>query len=320
MNFAKPKILISSCINFAACRYNGQKIESAILKKMQPFVDIVNVCPEVEIGLWIPRLPIHLEFNGKDVSLIQSSTKINVANKMKNFSKIFLKWLVNFDGAILKSKSPSCGISNVKMQWILKKDNPFGGMGMFTYYLNKEYPFLAIEDEWRLLNYEIREIFFTKLFCLAAFRELKNTKNIKNLIMFHSQHKYLFMRYHTNKLTILWRIIANYNKSNLEETFVEYEAGLKELLMNMPNKVKAKNVLNHMYGYFKTKLSQEEKDFFFASIDMYLEERIPFSNLITMIKTRALNYKEDYILQQKILNPFPTELLNLADSGNTKIR
>jgi uncharacterized protein YbgA (DUF1722 family) len=95
--------------------------------------------------------------------------------------------------------------------------------------------------------------------------------------------------------------------------------GLKELLLETPNKVKAKNVLNHMYSYFKNDLTQQEKDFFFASMDMYLEERIPFSNLIVMIKTRALNYKQEYILQQKILNPFPVELLNLSDSGSTKI-
>jgi uncharacterized protein YbgA (DUF1722 family) len=74
-----------------------------------------------------------------------------------------------------------------------------------------------------------------------------------------------------------------------------------------------------MYGYFKNNLRKEEKDFFFASMEMYLEERIPFSSLIMIIKTWALNYKEAYILQQKILDPFPSELMHLLDSGTKKL-
>jgi hypothetical protein len=74
---------------------------------------------------------------------------------------------------------------------------------MFAHYLLQKYPFLPFEDEGRLLNLEIREIFFTKIFCLAKFRELKVKKQMKELITFHTEHKYLFMRYHQKDLTIL---------------------------------------------------------------------------------------------------------------------
>lgn len=319
MKFFKPKILVSSCLWFAACRYNGQKLASPVLEKLKEFVDVLDVCPEVEIWLGVPRLPIHLEYKNKEVVLIQTSTEKNVANEMKSFSQKFCQTLKDVDGAILKSKSPSCGIVNVRMEGTSKSDNPFKWRGIFTHYLLEKYPFLAIEDEGRLLNYEIREIFFTKIFCKANFRELKKRKNIKELIEFHTSHKYLFMRYHQKDLTILGRIIAKHDKTNSEKLFEEYESGLLELFTHNPNKVKAKNVLNHMYGYFKNKLSNEEKAFFFGSLDMYLDERIPFSNLIMIIKIRALNYKEEYILNQKILSPFPIDLLDLADSGKKKL-
>jgi uncharacterized protein YbbK (DUF523 family) len=57
-NFAKPKLLVSKCIEFDSCRYNGQKISSDFVKKLKKCVDFNPVCPEVEIGLGVPRNPI----------------------------------------------------------------------------------------------------------------------------------------------------------------------------------------------------------------------------------------------------------------------
>lgn len=249
------------------------------------------------------------------MQLIQSQTEKNVAEKMKKFSEEFSNNLQDIDGAILKSKSPSCGIKNVKMHGTQKSDNPFKGRGMFAHYLLQKYPHLAVEDEGRLLNYHLREIFLTQIFTMSEFRKVKKTREIKLLIDFHARHKYLFMRYHQADLKILGRIVAKHNKTNSKSIFEEYEIALLELFSHKPNKVKAKNVFNHIYGYFKDKLRDEEKKFFFASVEMFLEERIPFSSVIMLLKSRALQYQEEYILQQKILQPFPKELLELMDSG-----
>ena len=59
-SFTKPKILVSKCIEFDSCRYNGQMISSDFVKKLKKFVDFKPVCPEVEIGLGIPRNPIRI--------------------------------------------------------------------------------------------------------------------------------------------------------------------------------------------------------------------------------------------------------------------
>lgn len=56
----RPRVLFSRCLGFAACRYNGQSIRDETVEALLPFVDPVTVCPEVEIGLGIPRLAIRL--------------------------------------------------------------------------------------------------------------------------------------------------------------------------------------------------------------------------------------------------------------------
>ncbi|WP_268921640.1 DUF523 domain-containing protein [Methanolobus halotolerans] len=41
-------------------RYNGQVIHSRIVRDLEPLVDFIKVCPEVEIGLGVPREPIRI--------------------------------------------------------------------------------------------------------------------------------------------------------------------------------------------------------------------------------------------------------------------
>jgi uncharacterized protein YbbK (DUF523 family) len=58
--FPRPVVVVSKCLGFAACRYNGQKIFDAFVDKLGRFVDYVLVCPEMEIGLGVPRDPIRV--------------------------------------------------------------------------------------------------------------------------------------------------------------------------------------------------------------------------------------------------------------------
>ncbi|MCW4033299.1 MAG: DUF523 domain-containing protein, partial [Candidatus Bathyarchaeota archaeon] len=56
-DFPKPYVVVSKCLGFAQCRYNGLVISDDFVKKLRPFVNFNPICPEVEIGLGIPRNP-----------------------------------------------------------------------------------------------------------------------------------------------------------------------------------------------------------------------------------------------------------------------
>jgi uncharacterized protein YbbK (DUF523 family) len=72
--FPKPKVVISKCLGFEACRFNGEVIQDKFISKLEDHVDFVPVCPEVEIGLGTPRLAVRLiEDSGKTRSLSSKS-------------------------------------------------------------------------------------------------------------------------------------------------------------------------------------------------------------------------------------------------------
>ena len=58
--FVRPKVVVSRCLGFDHCRYNGDMISSPIVANLREYVDFLPVCPEVEIGLGIPRYPIRI--------------------------------------------------------------------------------------------------------------------------------------------------------------------------------------------------------------------------------------------------------------------
>ena len=60
MDHQRPKVVFSRCLGFDHCRYNGGIISEPMVEQLEAFVDSVTVCPDVEIGLGIPRQPIRL--------------------------------------------------------------------------------------------------------------------------------------------------------------------------------------------------------------------------------------------------------------------
>ena len=115
MKYVRPNIVISRCLEFDACRYDGQMINNNYIRLMKDHIDFITVCPEVEIGMSIPRDTIHLVEKKGQSMLIQSKTNKDYAPEMVKFSDKYLSKINEIDGFILKSRSPSCGILSTKI-------------------------------------------------------------------------------------------------------------------------------------------------------------------------------------------------------------
>lgn len=214
MWFEKPNIIISKCLNFDNCRFNWDKINDDFLLKLWKYVNYIPVCPEVAIWLWTPRLPLRVFNSWQWYRLYQPWNKLDLTDKINNFSKTYLEKQKKIDWFILKNKSPSCWLNDVKVY--NKIDSHVSTerkwTWLFTQNVKSQFELIPIEDEWRLKNFRIRWEFLTKIFCLAKFRKIKEKIEIKKLSEFQAENKYLFMAYSPKIQKILWRIIASYNK------------------------------------------------------------------------------------------------------------
>ncbi len=315
-DFEQPTVVVSKCLGFEACRYNGQVIDDKLVNRLAPHVKYVEVCPEVEIGMGTPREPVRLVLEGENVRMIQPGTGKDFTSKMNRFSRGFVGGLGDVDGFLLKSRSPSCGIADAKVYpGTEKAPASRKGPGLFTAAVLKEFPHAAIEDEGRLNNFRIREHFFTKLFLMARFRKLKKTPLARALVKFQSENKLLFMAYNQKELRVLGRIVANHEKLKLERVVSDYESHLQLAMARAPRYTSHINVLMHGLGYFSRELSSGEKAHFLDLLELYREAKIPLSAAVSVVRSWIARFQSEYLASQTYFEPYPLGLVEITDSG-----
>ena len=315
-SLARPTVVVSKCLGFAACRYNGLSVSSDVVKALMPHVDFIPVCAEVEIGLGVPREPIRVVSGPGGLRLLQPSSGIDVTDKMTRFAETFLDSLAIVDGFILKSRSPSCGVRDVKVFRGVEKEAAVGkGSGFFGAAVVEKFPGHPAEDEGRLLNFRIREHFLTSLYALARFRAARARLAMRDLVDYQARNKLLLMSYNQKEMRLLGKIVANPEKKAMPAVLDEYEAHLRAALANPPKYVSNINVLMHAAGYFKEGLAAPEKAHFIASLEKYRAGKIPLSAAIAIVNSWLARFGSDYLKQQTYFEPYPEELIEITDSG-----
>jgi len=311
MIFSKPKIIISKCLEFEACRYDGQLINNNYIKKLKDFIDFNPICPEVEIGMGIPRKPIHIIKHDGKTLLYQKETGQEFSSKMNSFSDNYILKVGEVDGFILKSDSPSCGIKSAKI-YSKKTPTPIGrGAGLFASKIIKKFPNHPKEEEKRLNNPFLREHFFTSIFTLSDFR---NIKTITDLYQYHAKHKYLFMSYNQRLMREMGKIAANDQKQGINTVLDKYYDLLLMLLYKKPRYTSNINTHMHIMGYFKEMISNKEKIHFLTTLEEYRMKKIPLSTVNSILYSWILRFENNYLIKQSFFNPFPKELIEKEKS------
>jgi len=311
--FAKPKVVLSKCIEFEKCRYDGRIVSSDFVKKLIPHVRFIPVCPEVEIGLGTPRNTLRIVSVNGELRLIQPATSLDVTEKMRSFVDDFLNSLPEVDGFILKSRSPTSAFKDARVYSSVKKGSAVisRGPGLFGNAVLQRFLYLAIEDEGRLRNPRIKEHFLTKLFTLASFRKTKATDSFEKLVQFHSENKLLLKAYNQKETKALGRIVANMGSKPFDRIIGDYQQRLFEVLKRPPRCRSNLNVMMNAMGYFSSELSKEEKAFFLDSLQKYKNGILPLSVNISILRLWIEKYKEDYLLKQTFFKPYPQELMDI---------
>ena len=305
----KPKIVVSECLYGTKCRYDGQGYNDKVIQSLKDYVDIQTVCPELAIGLSIPREPIRIEMNkeNEEYRLIDYNSKNDYTNQMTEFSEEFINGLDDIDGFILKSRSPTCGLKDAKVYYCGNKCSIRSNEnGFFSQKIIDKYDYLPIENEGRLKNYNIRDNFFTRIFFI------NNLKNNKNIIEFHKNNLLLLKSYDEESTNEVSDIL---NENRMEDQVHQYKEKVLNTVSNQRKKENKLSIIIKVFEKYKNMLNEEEINMFNGLIESYENQRIPFSTLEVVIKMYATRFKDKDILNQTFFYPYPENLINITDSG-----
>lgn len=300
---------MSRCVEFDNCRYNGEMISSPVVRQLKKRVKMVPVCPEVEIGLGVPRQPLRLIVGPSGHRLIQPATGRDVTETLKDFSTRFLDTSPFVDGIILKDRSPSCGLRNAGIFADAVAHRPLKkGMGLFASQVVTKFPFAVITDELHLKDPRKRDHFLTSIFTSAEFHAIRNHESKSNIVQFHAENKYLLTAYHRQEYRILTRLITNRERRPFDTVIREYQDRLLHALAKPPRFTSHIAVLTHALGHLEDAVTEPERKQFNKAIERFRKGLISVQEPRDLIKKWALQYDEDYLLQQTYFEPYPAEL------------
>ena len=111
-----PVVAVSACLLGQPVRYDGKdKYTGLIAEELNKYCRLLAVCPEVEIGLGVPRAKIQLTaLNGQIKVLKTDEPNVDVSGLLADFAVQFTHQHA-LSGLVLQDKSPSCGVDNSKL-------------------------------------------------------------------------------------------------------------------------------------------------------------------------------------------------------------
>jgi uncharacterized protein YbbK (DUF523 family) len=159
------RIGISSCLLGDEVRFDGgHKRAGSLIAAFTPEVEWVRVCPEVELGLGVPREPVQLVTTPQGTRMMAVQTRIDHTDAMREYAARRMKQLAaaNLSGYVLKAKSPSCGLHDVNVHDDAGRITATG-TGLFAAALRAAFPELPVEDELRLEDPGARAAFLSRV-------------------------------------------------------------------------------------------------------------------------------------------------------------
>ncbi len=315
-HWSKPspiRVGISSCLLGQEVRYDGgHKRDPYLVEAFGRHVEWVPVCPELEMGLGVPREPIHLVADREEgVRLKGVKSGTDHTEAMRRYAKRRLDALarLDLDGYVFKKDSPSCGLWRVKV-WNAAGTPARNGRGLFAAALVERFPHLPVEEEGRLSDARLRENFIERVFAYARLKALFSGRwTVGRLVAFHAAHKLLLLAHSPEAYRTLGRLVARVSSGDRRTVRAEYEARFTDALAVLATPGRHVNVLQHMAGYLHDGLDVMSREELHQAIADYRAGIVPLIVPITLLRHHVRHLNVPYLASQVYLDPHPKELM-----------
>lgn len=300
---------ISACLIGEKVRFDASnKPSNFCMKEFGQHVTYKSFCPEVAIGLPIPRPTIRQIKEDDIIKVARPDGSGDVTKALKAYGKKVAGLTKELSGYIFCAKSPSCGMERVKVY--NKQGNALAstGVGAFAAQIIAANPILPCEENGRLNDPLLRENFVARVYAYKHWQNTVESGLTKHkLTSFHSQYKYTVMSHDLVAYKNLGRLLARSDLA-LDEMAFEYITGLMSALKVIATRKKHANTLFHIQGYFSKHLQSNERNELCANINAYREGLIPLMAPLTLINHYLLQFPKEYLAKQAYLSPYPDNL------------
>lgn len=303
------KIGISACLTGQEVRFDrSHKRSNFCMDDLSKFVKYVPFCPEVAVGLPVPRPTVRQVQAGDVIKVCRPDGSMDVSDALQQYGQKIAQQSESLSGFVFCAKSPSCGMERVKVYSeegnLLNND----GIGTFAREIMKHNPLLPCEENGRLNDVLIKENFVIRVLVYSQWKSLVKSGLTKHkLFQFHAKHKYLLMAHNPVVYKELGRFLGQAEES-ADDISEQYITGLMTGLQRKATRKTHCNTMQHLLGYFKKELNKEQKQEMLEQIDGYREGLLPLMAPLTLFKHYLREFPKPYLQGQSYFEPYPAQL------------
>lgn len=306
----RVRIAVSSCLLGNHVRYDGgHQRDEFVVDVLALVCELVPVCPEVAIGLGVPRPPIRLlgDLTRPRARGVESN-ELDVTAALTQYAAHMAREINEISGYVFKSKSPSCGIRGVKVHVPGARPASTGG-GVFAREFTALQPLLPVEDEARLARPGLRDCFIERVLAYRRWQDLVASGITRpRLARFHAMHKLTFMAHGSTQHPHLELAVDSRGRA-LPALIRAYQRDFMRMLQQRTTRRHHVRVLNHVMRHLVTQLQSGDRVELRAAINAYALGRSPRFLPITLLRHQLRHFPNPDLVDQIYLNPRPEELM-----------
>jgi len=302
---------ISACLLGESVRFDGGHKRSVFCSDvLSEYFQFVPLCPEIGIGLGVPRQTIRLV--GDPVNPHARGSRdatLDVTDALRTYAERQFDRVAPMSGYIFCANSPSCGMERVRVYNEAGTGAAREGVGIYAKALMTRFPLLPVEESGRLNDPLLRENFVTRVFAYDDWQRLSQQPlTLAAITTFHSRYKLLLMAHSQGAYRTLGQLLGQGHGRPVEELADTYIRELMGALKRRPSRRNHTNVLQHMQGYYSRKLSRAERAQLTQVIDEYRRGLLPLLAPLTLLRHFQGIHPDGYIAAQAYLHPYPEQL------------
>ncbi len=310
----KPRLAVSSCLLGQKVRYNGDAAEfRALTRKWNGHFDLVGVCPEVGIGMGVPRPTIRLVNDGNSIRLVNPKNGDDFTDRMLEYAQLQADALVESGicGFVFKKDSPSCGLERVKVYREGHVHATRDGRGMFAKVFTTLYPHIPVIEEGRLTDARQAEHYLARVHFFSLWREEGlNGWTAKALMQFHNTNKLFLLSRSPDAKRRLGRLIAEGfdNGDRAETVALAYMTEAQKSLNVLTKSGPIAHAMERVLGKLSHNLSKMERQEVLEVIHDFRQGLLPRSAPLTLLQHHIRRCNLDTPTHRRFMSPIPLSL------------
>ena len=308
---SKIPVGISTCLLGREVRHDGgHKHSRYCTQVLSRYFDFRSICPELEAGLGVPRPAIHLREVDDSLKLVEVKGGDDHTAAMQGFIDQVLPSLADLRGYVLMAKSPSCGMERIKIHNADGNVTRRDGRGLFAEALIRAYPLMPVEEEGRLNDDQLRENFIERVFAYDDWMQNVAGDRLtpQALIEFHTRHKFQLLAHSEKIYRQLGPMLGDLKSAPLEHIADRYIHRFMEAMTQRVSRGSHVNAMQHLMGYLREVLEEEERKVLLEQIDAYHRGEVPLIVPMTLLRMAQRREPIDYLSSQHYLSPYPDDL------------